>query len=266
MKQKRPGQEENLKAAIIRAIDWYFSLYALGFAKFDNPSTRQQGTDLNKGAGKPYDLGVFLRSASVLLLELKDRQDDNSFNSWEADQNISLTQLWRRGIFVWYAFNGWNWSSNPNPEPPTALEETLVLSPERCASYCTNPFSVQETLRSLLNKLTGDETNNLPLAELLSRDASAFEHINNHSLIVLVDLHERQFMTVNNAEALKEVSKYFRTLEADRPSLLKTLEGDPFSHFLANYVFELKDGSMNIANDEGDSPSADKDSSPRFDM
>lgn len=260
----RPSQEENLKLGIVRAIEWYFRFHS-EFVRVDSGTSAQESTNLQKGKGKPYDLAVFLKGTFALLFELKDCQDDGSFSQWNSShnqrQNASLIRLWNLGVFIQYAFNGWNWTLVPDPEPPFVLLSTQVLEPDDFATYVEKSQPEPESLKALLDKVTESKAKNSRLTMLLEQDPAAFQSLSNHALIVLVNIEEERFMLLDTAKPLKQISKYYEAKEEERDEILEQLQDDEFSHWLATYMFELKDGRLQAMLDAADSPS--EDDSPR---
>ncbi|MCW5299574.1 hypothetical protein DXT88_15465 [Herbaspirillum lusitanum] len=255
---------------MVRAIQWYFHSHT-EFVQVDGVSISQESTNLQKGKGKPYDLAVFLKGTFALLFELKDCQDDGSFSQWNSphnqEQNSSLIQLWKLGVFIRYAFNGWNWTLVPAPEPPHVVQSTLVLEPRDFATYVEKSLPEPESLKSLLDRLTNSNFTNHRLTVLLERDPSAFQSLSNHALIVLANIEEERFMLLDTAAPLKLVHKYYEAEEEERAEILAQLQDDEFGHWLAMHMFELKDGRLQALLDAADAPAAeDDDTSPGMPM
>ncbi|MEX3986013.1 hypothetical protein AB4Y45_44900 [Paraburkholderia sp. EG287A] len=261
---QRPGKEGTLQASIIQAVTWYFRLYTDIDLRFDQPTSGQQGTNLESGRGKPYDLGVFYDGSTVLLLEIKDRQDDDSFDEENELQQKTLKSLWNQGVEVWYAYNSWNWSENPAPQPAIVLGDTHALAPHDFSNpLAENGAPPATQLQDLLERAAGARRSNARLADLLERDPAAFDFVNNRTLIILVNIDEKKFKLLASASQLRFAKKYFDTHASQREKLLKRLNSidDQFGLWLAKFMFHTRDISDGIAI-RRDSPEEPGDDAP----
>jgi hypothetical protein len=244
---KRAAQEENLKAMLISALTWHFCFHE-GMTRrtlpvLDTPSTRQQGSDLLKGSGKPYDLGVFYEGCRVLMLELKDRRDNDKFEGMsELDpQHLALKAFWDRGIQVWYAYNSWNWD-HKKKHWDSVLAEVHALPPAQFKNPLPTPLSPAATpLVDLLKLLSDADAISVRLHELLALDPSFIDALDGHTLIVLANIDDNAFEIMETPAQLKKARTYFKIESALQATTLEALVaiGDDFGVWLATLMFGL---------------------------
>lgn len=250
---ERAGQENNFQTSLISALTMY--RYTRGDGRIftnrsiDTPSPRQQGTDLTKGTGKPFDVAFQLRPEDkVIMLEVKDRHDNNEFNSdtvTDGPQHQALKDLWKQGVFIWYTYNFCSMNDLPD-QAGLFLQQTHVLPPSAfsapLAPQYAPPDGKAQTLLDLLEKQVDDPLGER-LGELIQRDPHMFASMSVNALLFIANLDDATFIVLPLASLLKTAHKYRALPEARRDKMKIQLQNDPWQLALAQFMFDLADAT-----------------------